>query len=405
MRAAQRGTPDPQTSSARAWRPALLIVALLLAGCAQRQPLRVATSGDYPPFTTVAADGARAGLDVAIARRLADDLDLELTWVPIAWPDLEAATARGGFDVALSGVTMRADRALVGRYVRPYALTAAVLAIRPADAGRWHTLAALDRAGTRVAVNAGGHLERVARRELTHATIVPVAGNRIAAALASAGVDAVVTDTAELAAWSAGQPPPRIVARFGLDHKAPLLPADRAALAARIDAWLMAREADGWLDAERVRALGPSAALDAASAARQAVAALITLRQGLMPAVAAAKRAAGLPIEDREQEARVLARARDRVPAAPDRAAAVYAQLIAMAKTAQRSAPAPAGAAPSLDTLRAALGRIDEALCAELDRLPPSTAPAWRGALAQTGARRTEIVALAAVLASPPAPE
>src|SRR5690606_23968374 len=111
----------------------------------------------------------------------------------------------------------------------------------------------------------------VARRELTHATIVPVAGNRIAAALASAGVDAVVTDTAELAAWSAGQPPPRIVARFGLDHKAPLLPADRAALAARIDAWLMAREADGWLDAERVRALGPSAALDAASAARQAV--------------------------------------------------------------------------------------------------------------------------------------
>ncbi|MFN8640270.1 MAG: hypothetical protein U0802_00880 [Candidatus Binatia bacterium] len=37
-------------------------------------------------------------------------------WVPLAWPDLEAATAlRGDFDVALSGVTMRADRALVGR--------------------------------------------------------------------------------------------------------------------------------------------------------------------------------------------------------------------------------------------------------------------------------------------------
>ena len=385
------------------WVVALL--AALLLGCASRAPLRVATSGDYPPFSAVTADGQRTGLDVAIAERLADDLDLELTWMPLAWPDLDAATARGDFDVALSGVTMRADRALVGRYARPYALTEAVLVIRPGDAGRWRALRELDQTGSRVAVNAGGHLERVTRQALQHATVVPIAGNRLVAALADASVDAIVTDTAELAAWPADQPRPGVLARFGIDHKAPLLPADRAPLAARVDAWLMAREADGWLDAERVRALGPSATLDAAGAARQAVAALIRLRMALMPDVAAAKRTAGLPIEDREQEARVLTRVRAQVPSAPQRAAAVYAQLIEMAKRAQREAPARAGEGPSLDTVRAALGRIDEALCAELDQLPVSTAPAWRAALEQTGAGRVEIGQLALALASPLPPQ
>lgn len=401
VRRAKHGPAGPQGRTARAWRPALLVALTLLAGCAQRAALRVATSGDYPPFSVVAADGERAGLDIAIATRLARDLDRELAWVPLAWPDLDAAAARGDFDVALSGVTMRADRALVGRYARPYALTEAVLVIRAGDEGRWRTRADLDRAGTRVAVNAGGHLERVARRELAHATVVPIAGNRIVKALAEGSVDAAVTDTAELAAWPANQARPLVRARFGVDHKAPLLPADRADLAARVDAWLMAREADGWLDAERVRALGPSATLDPASAARQAVAALIGLRLALMPDVAAAKRAAGLPIEDREQEARVLARVRAQTPLAPARAAALYAQLIEMAKAVQREAPPRAGAGPSLDALRAALGRIDEALCAELDHLPASSAPAWRAALQQTGAGRLDIGKLAAALASP----
>ncbi|MFN8640271.1 MAG: hypothetical protein U0802_00885 [Candidatus Binatia bacterium] len=167
---------------------------------------------------------------------------------------------------------------------------------------------------------------------------MPVTGNRIAAALAERGVDGVVTDSAELAVWPGGAGGLRVLARFGIDHKAPLLPADRADLAAHVGAWLMAREADGWLDAERVRALGPGAALDAAGASRQAVAALIGLRLALMPDVAAAKRAAGLPLEDRGRR-RACWPGRAQVPSAPDRAALVYAHLIVMAKAAQRAAP------------------------------------------------------------------
>jgi hypothetical protein len=120
-----------------------------------------------------------------------------------------------------------------------------------------------------------------------------------------------------------------------------------------------------------------------------------------MPDVAAAKRASGLAIEDRAQEARVLARVRRQVPAAPERAAAVYTELIEMAKAVQRAAPSGAAAGPSLGALRAALARLDDALCAELDRLPPSAPAAWRAALRLTGASGGAIDRLAAALASP----
>jgi cyclohexadienyl dehydratase len=378
----------------------LLGLVVLLVGCAP-QTLRVATSGDYPPFTSVGPDGVREGLDVAIATRLAADLGMEIEWVPLAWPELADAVVRGDFDVALSGVTMRADRAVIGRYARPYAATRAVPAIRAADAKRWHTLADLNRRGVRIAVNAGGHLESVARQRFPRATIVPVADNRLADALADTQIAAIITDTAELAAWPDAGAAPVALAPLTVDDKAPLLPPDRAELAAQIGDWLRAREADGWLDAERVRALGKSATLDPAAASRQAVAAWVRLRLALMPDVAAAKRAAGQPIEDRQQEARVLARVRAQVPQAPDRAAAVYTELIAMAKAVQNRAPARAGGGPSLNTLRAALGRIDEALCRELDQLPPGSAPEWRTALQQIGQPQPAIDRLAAALSAP----
>lgn len=374
-----------------------LLALFLLVGCAPT--LRVATSGDYAPFSTMTADGVRGGLDVAIAERLATDLGMRLDWVPLDWPQLSSELEQGRFDVALSGVTMRPERALIGRYARPYAMTNAVAVVRPADGSRWRTVADLDQPSIRLAVNAGGHLERVARAHFPSATIVPVADNRIAEALAGPDIDALVTDTAELAAWPAGKPRPIALPALTLDHKAPLLPVDRAALAARIDDWLMAREADGWLNAQRVRALGPSASLDAAGAAGQAVAALITLRLALMPDVAAAKRQNGQPIEDLAQEARVLDRVRSQVPAAPARAAAVYAVLIDAAKTIQRQTPTRA-AGPSLDVLRAALGRIDEALCRELERLPALPADAWRAALAPIGLPAGDVARLVAALAT-----
>jgi cyclohexadienyl dehydratase len=388
----------------------LPLIVLLLAACARvaapppaaphaassAPALRVATSGDYAPFSLRGAAGQRSGLDIDVAHRVAADLGRTIEWIDVRWPNLDAETARGMFDVAMSGVTMRADRALVGRFTRPYAVTGAVAIVRRADAARFPNVAALDHPNVRLAVNGGGHLERLTRARFPRAVVLPQADNaRVPVALRDGRADAAISDTAEAHGWLTPElfalPP------FSRDYKAYLLPVDRGRLASQLDVWLRAREADGWLNRERVRWLGDDASMDAATAARNAVAGLVQLRLSLMPAVAAAKRAAHLPIEDRAQEARVLERVRAQVPADPARAAAVFGVLIEMAKAIQRQAP-PADAAPSLDTLRAALGRIDETLCAELNVLPASTDAQWRAVLAP--ALSGDVGGLSAALAS-----
>lgn len=379
----------------------LLLAVLLFVACTRVAPpppaaaLRVATSGDYAPFSSRDASGRRSGLDIDVARHFAERLGRAITWVDFRWPALDADLARGDFDVALSGVTMRADRALIGRFTRPYAVTGALAIVRAADAARFADPTALDQPGVRLAVNGGGHLERLTRARFPRATILPQRDNaRVPQVLRAGQADAAISDTAEAHSWLTAElvalPP------FSRDFKAALLPADRGALAAQLDAWLIAREADGWLNGERVRWLGESAAMDPAAAARNAVAGLVQLRLALMPSVAAAKRVANLPIEDRAQEARVLERVRTQVPADPARATAVFAVLIEMAKAIQRTAP-PLADPPTLDALRAALGRIDDTLCRELNALPASTPAQWQAVLAP--ALGGDVTALSAALA------
>lgn len=363
----------------------LALGALVLSGCAPCRCgptalaaaapplLRVATSGDYAPFSTE-ANGVPGGMDIEVAERLGHDLGMRVALVHVAWPELAAATRRGDFDIAMGGVTMRADRALVGRYTRPYAAVGAVALIRAADTARFPALDALDGPGVRIAVNAGGHLEGVARARFPHAEISAVPDNRaVLPRLRDGTADAVVTDTAELRAWQGSDL--RVLGPFSLDHKAYLLPADRDVLAAQVDEWIVAREADGWLNGERGRWLG-GASVDPAAAGRESVAALIRLRLDLMPAVAAAKRAAGLPVEDRAQELRVIERVRG-LSANPNRTGAVYDQLIEMAKAVQRGAPVPEGTV-GLSDLRDAIGRIDMTLVRALDAAPAGSAASWQ---------------------------
>jgi cyclohexadienyl dehydratase len=377
-------------------------------GCTRRSPtptappapvLHVGTSGDYAPFST---DGdAPGGMDVEIAERLGRDLGMRVEFTAVTWADLAAATQRGDFDIAMCGITMRAERAQVGRYTRPYATVGAVALIRAADAARFPSVSALDHSSVRIAVHAGGHLERVARERFPAAAIEAVADNAaVPGRLLDGDADAAITDTAEVGGWL--RPALRVLGPFSLDHKAYLFPADREQLALRVDEWLVAREADGWLDGERVGWLGVAAHTDPAAASRESVAALIRLRLDLMPSVAAAKRAAGLPIEDRAQEERVIERARH-ASSHPERAAAVYRSLIAMAKSVQQAAPSPDTPA-SLTDLRDAIGRIDAQLLRELDRAPSGSPAPWQIVLADNlggpGIDRDAIDQLAAALAT-----
>lgn len=375
--------------SSGACRTLALVVVLCTVGCSARRPdggetrpLRVGTSGDYAPFSVRAADGAWSGFDVAVARAYAAARGRRLELVPFRWPELASRLGAGDFEVAMSGVTVRADRLLVGTMTAAVARADAVLLVRRGATGD-------ATAAGRVAVNRGGHLERVARARLPRARLVPVDDNRrLPELLARGEVDAIVTDTLEAATYEPGAFV--VAARLARDRKAYWVAPGRDALAADLDAWLLERERDGTLArlrAEHLRAsdTAPAPALPPALAR---LADRLARRLLLMPDVAAAKHAAGLPLVDPAREAEVVARAVERARAAGLAAgpaehlvraeiAAARAVQDAVATGASRAAEAP-----TLAALRTAIDALDAAILRDLAAARTAGLPVPRPAVA-----------------------
>jgi cyclohexadienyl dehydratase len=298
----------------------------------------------------------------------------------------------GDFGIVMSGVTVRPDRAVSMRFTRPYAVTGSVAIIRRSDSHTFRTPDDLDRPTVHIAVNRGGHLEQVGRRRFPHAQIHTVERNADLPGLLRRGeVGAVISEQFEAQGWVADDL--ALIGPFTRDIKAYALPAEAVELRRRVDEWLAAREADGWLNAQRRRWLGERAVRTAPEACFDALAAAIDLRLQLMPLVAAVKRRDGLPIEDAAQEARVREHVRSEATAVglrPSEVVELFRIQIEAAKAVERVAPAET--VPSdmmLADLRAAITAVSDQVIAELVRCEPWLSDSRRreqlGATLRTG--------------------
>jgi cyclohexadienyl dehydratase len=350
---------------------ALLLLGLALAAC--RAPLRVGTSGDYLPFSTVAADGSPGGFDVEVAQAYASERGRRLEIERFRWSELEERLVAGDFDVAMSGVTVRGDRLARAPMTAAVARADAIVVVRPGQ--RAQDAATLDRAGTTIAVNGGGHLEKVARARFPHARILAIDDNlELPRFLASGRADAIVTDDLEARRFPGVGSVAGVLAR---DRKAYWVAPNEDALARDLNAWLVAREADGTLSRLRAQHLG-SARLGKLPPGEERLVDLLARRLSLMPLVARAKRRTGSPIEDATREARIeeSARmvARERGIAAERYVALVRAE-VAAAKLVQRATWNDVGgddASFDLQSeLRPAIDRIDAAILEEIVRTAP----------------------------------
>lgn len=286
----------------------LVLLAWATSGGAgiRAEVLRVGTSGDYPPFSRAIRGKTPRfeGLDAELARRYAADRGLEIEWVRFRWPTLLRDLEAGRFEVAMSGVTVRPERSVVGTFSVTVVETGAVALVR--DATRFDSLEALDREGVRIAVNAGGYLETVARQRFPRATVVAVPENSaVPRSLEAEAVDAAITDNVEATIWQKDLPEAVQLGPFTRDRKAFLVAAAADERAADLDAWLLAREADGTLDALRREHLGPGSWARVAEPL-PALAAALDERLSLMPWIGSVKRRSGIPLEVPEQEAAVL---------------------------------------------------------------------------------------------------
>lgn len=369
-----------QRISARA---SLILGALLFTGCMQprlrpettgQTPLvRVGLSGDYPPFCELSqrpeAWQGQVGFDIELLRRLSADLGWrEVQPVRFVWPELAALLVQGQADVAACGITIRRDRAPRMLFTRPYAISGAVAAIRPDTAGRFPDVAALDRPGMRLAVNAGGHLEKVVRERFAKARIQTVTDNRtLRAELDKGAADAIISDSYEASRWS----DLAILGPFTRDLKALALPLDQRERRDAVNAWLAAREADGWLPAQRRQLDVAAADIGPAELCAEALGSAIELRFSLMPLVAAVKRRDGLPITDPAQEAAVLQRASnvaERLGLSVNAATELFTWLMVEAKRIQSQSRVEAVSGMTLAGLRGAVAGTSDALLPEIGR-------------------------------------
>ncbi len=192
---------------------AVIAAALLFAGCGttrtsdalqavrERGVLRVGTTGDYKPMSfRDPRTGEYWGFDAALAEDLADSIGVKLEYVPTTWPTLMRDTLDRKFDLALCGITITAERERRALMSSGYLGNGKTVLCRAEDAGKYTSLAAIDRPEVRVMENPGGLNEKFARTHLPHATLVihPV-NEEIPGLIASGQADVMITEIMEAA--------------------------------------------------------------------------------------------------------------------------------------------------------------------------------------------------------------
>jgi len=281
-----------------------LVLATNLEEIRSRGVLRVGMSGDYAPFCVChASSDDCSGFEVEVARRFAADLGVPLAIVQFRWPELRRDLEAEKFDIAMSGITIRPERLFFANFSIPYAVGGAVILI--ADKERLSSVATINQAGVRLAVNAGGHLEQIARTRFEKATILPTPRNReLPTLVETQQADALLSDSFEAPQFLAKHDRLAALPAFGRDRKAYLLRRSDAELQNFLDDWLLDRESDGFLPGLRHRWFGENKPPSFSPLGQ--IFALLDLRLALMPAVAAYKYLHSLPVEDLAQEEQVL---------------------------------------------------------------------------------------------------
>ena len=161
--------------------------------------LTVGTSPDFPPFENLEND-EYVGLDMDLAKALADKLGLELEIKNLQFDAIVPAVAAGGqVDLGISGITIEPEREEQVNFTDPYYIDdLGIVAMKDnADVTADTYTDALNQAGVVIAVQSGTTGESYAQENFPNATTQPY-GNATDsfAALQSGQASAVITNNA-----------------------------------------------------------------------------------------------------------------------------------------------------------------------------------------------------------------
>ena len=203
------------------FKPLIAACLLLLAGgCVSPRPqedarpaiarieargvLLVGSTGDYRPLTWRDPETGRwEGFGIEVAERIAARMGVRAEFVQTSWPTLAADVQADPpvFDLAIGGITVTDARRETMDMSDGYLANGKTILCRAEDAGRFRSLADIDRPDVRVLVNPGGLNEAFARANLPHARLaVHPRNEEIPSLVADGTADVMVTEIVE-APW------------------------------------------------------------------------------------------------------------------------------------------------------------------------------------------------------------
>jgi cyclohexadienyl dehydratase len=184
----------------------------------ERGVLRVGTSGDYKPFSFVVPkteaekgrlavnevgaslskkkeDDVLIGYDIDAAKKLAEDLGVKVEFVPFEWRNLIAGLLAEKYDIAMSGITIRLERAKAVAFSEPYILIGSSPLVRKEDTRKFRSWQDVDRPGVNVVITLGTSNDQIVTKRFKNATIKRITAPASTAAELLAGrADATITD-------------------------------------------------------------------------------------------------------------------------------------------------------------------------------------------------------------------
>ncbi|MBA4223726.1 transporter substrate-binding domain-containing protein [Bosea sp. (in: a-proteobacteria)] len=145
--------------------PASALDAIQSAGA-----LRICTTGDYKPFTNATGDSFE-GIDIEMAKSLAQAIGVEPKFVRTKWAELMADFTGGKCDVAMGGIGVTLERQKRVFYSEPALRTGKIPLVRCADKDKFQSVADIDKPGVTAIANPGGTNERFAKSNFKQAKI------------------------------------------------------------------------------------------------------------------------------------------------------------------------------------------------------------------------------------------
>lgn len=207
----------------------------------QQGALRVCTTGDYKPYTFKRADGDFEGIDISMARSLADSLGVKVQWVQTTWKTLMPDMQAGKCDIGMGGISVTLERQKKAYFSIALDTDGKIPLVRCDDVSKYQTVEQINQPSVRLVEPAGGTNEAFVHAFLPKAQLALHDNVTIFQQLLDNKADVMITDASEALYQQKLKPGlcavnPHQYMQYG--EKAYLLPRDDISWKLYVDQWL-----------------------------------------------------------------------------------------------------------------------------------------------------------------------